>query len=158
MTPDEFDQRFPKPGSREYGRAAPAKRPRCDIGLVGLHDGGKLANIGKNYWTFEPGLNASWLSTKIGTEVSLFAGYDVSTKDGQTDYQSGDVFHLDATLAQHLPLLGGSVGVGANAFAASDRMSSALLLDLSPGVYSFVASGKAGGAGIVLVEVYDMDP
>src|SRR5664280_1286142 len=52
----------------------------------------------------------SWLSTKIGTEVSLFAGYDVSTKDGQTDYQSGDVFHLDATLAQHLPLLGGSVG------------------------------------------------
>ncbi len=77
---------------------------------------GKLANIGKNYWTFEPGLNLSWLSSKIGTEVSLFAGYDFNTRNDKTDYQSGDVFHLDATVAQHLPLFGGFAGVGANAF------------------------------------------
>jgi len=83
---------------------------------TGEFEQGALANIGKNYWTFEPGLNVSWLSSKIGTEVSLFAGFDVSTKNNETDYQSGDVLHLDATVAQHLPLFGGFAGVGANAF------------------------------------------
>lgn len=83
---------------------------------TGEFEKGALANLGKNYWTFEPGLNVSWLSGKIGTEVSLFAGYDFSTKNDKTDYQSGDVIHLDATVAQHLPLLGGFAGVGANTF------------------------------------------
>jgi len=82
----------------------------------GEYDQGHLANVGKNYWTFEPGLSVSWLSSKIGTEVSVFAGLDFSTKNDTTDYQSGDVFHLDATVAQHLPLLGGFIGAGANAF------------------------------------------
>jgi hypothetical protein len=83
---------------------------------TGEYEKGRLANVGKNYWTFEPGLSVSWLSSKIGTEVSLFAGGDFSTKNDKTDYQSGDVFHLDATVAQHLPLFGGSIGAGANAF------------------------------------------
>jgi hypothetical protein len=77
---------------------------------------GALANIGKNYWTFEPGLNVSWLSSKIGLELSAFAGLDLNTKNNKTDYQSGDVFHLDATVAEHVPLGKGFVGVGANAF------------------------------------------
>jgi hypothetical protein len=114
---------------------------------------GALANIGKNYWTVEPGLNASWLSTKIGTEVSLFAGFDVSTKDGQTDYQSGDVFHLDATLAQHFPLLGGSVGVGANAFfyqqVSGDTGSGATLGELE---------GRTIGVGPVLSYAMKIGP
>lgn len=83
---------------------------------TGEFERGRLANAGKNFWTFEPGLNFSWLSSKIGTEVTLFAGYDFSTRNDKTDYQSGDVFHLDATVAQHLPLFGGFAGVGANAF------------------------------------------
>ncbi|MEO6001667.1 MAG: matrixin family metalloprotease [Opitutus sp.] len=47
--------------------------------------------------------------------------------------------------------------VGASAFAASDTKSSALLLTLQPGVYSFVATGKGASSGIVLLEVYDAD-
>ena len=58
----------------------------------------------------------SWLSSKIGTEVSTFVGYDISTENQDTDYQSGNVFHIDTTVAQHLPLFGGFIGVGANAF------------------------------------------
>jgi hypothetical protein len=77
---------------------------------------GQLANTGKNYWTFEPGLSASWVSSKIGTEVSVFAGFDFNTRNDATDYQTGTQFHLDATIEQHLPLLGGFVGVGANVF------------------------------------------
>jgi hypothetical protein len=82
----------------------------------GNYEQGSLANLGKNYWTFEPGLSFSWLSSKIGTEVSLFTGLDFNTKNEATDYQTGDQFHLDATVAQHLPLLGGFAGVGANGF------------------------------------------
>lgn len=83
----------------------------------GDYEVGKLANAGRNYWTFEPGVSVSWLSTKIGTEVSVFAGLDFNTKNEATDYQSGTSFHLEGTLAQHLPLGKlGIIGVGANAF------------------------------------------
>jgi hypothetical protein len=47
--------------------------------------------------------------------------------------------------------------VGANAFDSEDTRSSALLIWLDPGVYTFVAAGKNGSSGIVLVEAYDAD-
>ena len=47
--------------------------------------------------------------------------------------------------------------VGASALISSDTRSSALLLTLSPGVYSFIVTGKGASAGIVLLEVYDAD-
>jgi sugar lactone lactonase YvrE len=47
--------------------------------------------------------------------------------------------------------------IGASPFAITDSKSSALLLTLAPGVYSFVAAGKAATSGIVLVEIYDAD-
>jgi hypothetical protein len=49
------------------------------------------------------------------------------------------------------------VRIGAVPFSTTDTKSSALLLTLHPGAYSFVASGKNSTAGIVLVEVYDAD-
>jgi hypothetical protein len=77
---------------------------------------GKLANVGKNYWTFEPTVSLSYLSSKIGLEVSAFAGMDFNTENNATDYRSGTQFHLDLTAAEHLPLFGGFIGVGANGF------------------------------------------
>jgi len=90
---------------------------RCAVyAPSGEYNQSDLANVGLGYWTFEPELTFSWLSSKIGTEVSVFAGLDFNTKNTDADYQSGDIFHLDATVAQHLPLLGGFAGVGANGF------------------------------------------
>lgn len=112
---------------------------------TGEFEKGELANIGKNYWTFEPGLNVSWLSSKLGTEVSLFAGYDFNTRNEKTDYHSGDVFHLDATVAQHLPLWKGIIGIGANAFyyqqVTGDHGSGALLGEFE---------GRTAGIGPVI--------
>jgi hypothetical protein len=48
--------------------------------------------------------------------------------------------------------------IGATALDGGDTKSSAMLLTLEPGVYTFIASGKAGTSGIVLLEVYDADP
>ncbi len=77
---------------------------------------GALANVGLNYWTFEPGAAASYLSSKYGFELTAFTGFDFNTENGATNYQTGDQFYLDGTLAEHLPLFGGFVGAGANGF------------------------------------------
>jgi hypothetical protein len=47
--------------------------------------------------------------------------------------------------------------IGAAAIDQADKKSSALLLKLNPGVYTFIASGTPNTSGIVLVEVYDAD-
>ena len=100
---------------------------------TGDYEEGKLSNVGKNYWTFEPGIMASWLSTKIGTEVSLYTGVDFNLENQDMDYTSGTSLHVDLTVAQHLPLLGGIIGVGANGFyykqISGDSGSDALLGD-----------------------------
>jgi hypothetical protein len=75
-----------------------------------------LANVGKNYWTFEPGAAASYLSSKYGFELTAFTGFDFNTENGTTKYQTGDQFYLDGTVAEHLPLFGGFIGGGANGF------------------------------------------
>jgi len=112
----------------------------------GDYEVGKLANAGRNYWTFEPGVSVNWLSTKIGTEVSVFTGLDFNTKNEDTDYQSGTSFHLEGTLAQHLPLVKlGVIGVGANGFLyqqiSGDSGSGATLGDFE---------GRTAGVGPVI--------
>ena len=112
----------------------------------GDYEVGKLANAGRNYWTFEPGVSVNWLSTKIGTEVSIFTGLDFNTKNEDTDYQSGTSFHLEGTLAQHLPLGKlGVIGVGANGFLyqqiSGDSGSGATLGDFE---------GRTAGVGPVI--------
>ncbi|MCP5518693.1 MAG: transporter [Verrucomicrobiales bacterium] len=95
---------------------------KSDVRLVvyaptGDYDPVRLANVGRNYWTFDPGVSVSYLSSKIGLEASAFAGVCFNTVNDETDYRTGEQFHLDATLAQHLPLGQlGVFGLGANAF------------------------------------------
>lgn len=48
---------------------------------TGSYEKGKLANVGKNYWTFEPLISFSYMSSKIGLEVSAYAGMDFNTKN-----------------------------------------------------------------------------
>ena len=84
---------------------------------TGQYNTGQLANVGLNYWTFEPMATFSYISKKIGLELSGTVGFDINTINSATDYQSGEVFHIDATIAEHLPLFGhGIIGIGANAF------------------------------------------
>ena len=67
---------------------------------------GDLANVGRNYWTFEPSAAISYFSLTTGFEFTASAGFDFNTKNGATHYQSGDQFHLDGTLAEHFLLPG----------------------------------------------------
>jgi len=84
---------------------------------TGEYDKEALANVGLNYWTFEPAVYFSYLSKKIGLEVTALAGLSFNTKNEAVDYQSGDIFHIDLTVAEHLPLFDyGVIGLGVNAF------------------------------------------
>ncbi len=84
---------------------------------TGAYNVGQLANVGLNYWTFEPLVSFSYISKKIGLEISTTVGLDFNTNNNATDYQSGDVFHTDITIAEHFPIRNwGVFGVGVNGF------------------------------------------
>jgi hypothetical protein len=68
---------------------------------TGAYDEDRLANLGRNYWTFEPVLAMTYLSDG-GFEISAKFMYDFNTKNGDTEYQSGQEFHTDYTIGYHL--------------------------------------------------------
>lgn len=67
---------------------------------TGKFDADDLANIGRNYWTFEPILAFTYLSAG-GVEASIKLMYDFNTENDDTNYLSGQEFHFDYTLGYH---------------------------------------------------------
>jgi len=68
---------------------------------VGNYDKTHIANIGRNYWTFEPEAAFTYISDS-GIEISSKFIYDINTKNTDTDYRSGQEFHFDYTLGYHI--------------------------------------------------------
>jgi len=69
---------------------------------TGEYDEDQAVNLSKNYWAVEPMINLTYLNTKTGTELSGAFGYTVNYENPTTDYDSGDVFHVDVALGQYL--------------------------------------------------------
>ena len=111
---------------------------------------GRLTNTGKNFWTFEPTLGFMYFGQQNGFEASVFFGADFNTENEDTDYQSGTQAHVDGTLAQHFPLLGGFAGAGVSAYykqVTADSGDGATLGDFK---------GKTVGVGPVVSYVTDI--
>lgn len=76
---------------------------------TGSYDRNDLANVGRNYWTFEPIVSGTYL-TDSGYEASAKVMYDFNTKNdeasllalGATEYKSGQELHVDYTLGKKL--------------------------------------------------------
>ena len=68
---------------------------------VGSYNKDRLANIGRNYWTFEPVLGMTYLSDG-GFEISAKFMYDINLENEDTDYRSGQEFHFDYTVGYHV--------------------------------------------------------
>jgi hypothetical protein len=68
---------------------------------VGTYDKDRLANAGRNYWTIEPIVAATFL-TDSGFEISAKVMYDFNTKNTDTGYRSGQEFHMDYAIGYHL--------------------------------------------------------
>jgi hypothetical protein len=57
-------------------------------------------SIGANYYSFEPIVAFTYLSPG-GFEVSAKLMYNIKTRNDDTDYESGDEFHMDYLIGQH---------------------------------------------------------
>jgi hypothetical protein len=113
---------------------------------MGDYNEGDLANIGRNYWTFEPVAAFTWLNP-IGCELSAKLMYDVNTENRETDYDSGDEFHTDVTLGKHW----GGFAAGLNGFYYQQVTD-----DTGPGAPEDGNKGKQIGWGPAINYQYKM--
>lgn len=112
---------------------------------TGRYQTGRLANTGKNYWTIEPTVAWMYFGQKNGREASLFLGADYNWENPDTNYKTGTQIHADGTLAQHIPLWGGLIGLGINGYwyeqVAGDSGAGAIFGDFK---------GRSAGLGPVV--------
>jgi len=106
---------------------------------------GRLTNTGKNFWTIEPTLGLMYFGQQNGFEASVFFGADFNTENEDTDYQSGTQAHVDGTLAQHFPLLGGLAGAGVSGYYYKQ-----ITADSGDGATLGDFKGKTAGLGPVV--------
>lgn len=99
-----------KSDSWQYSALLPIYAPTGEYNL------GSLANMGRNYWTFDPTVQVSYNNAKTGFNAAIFTGVTLNTENDDTNYQSGSAFHIDASVQQLLPLGQGFLSVGFNAF------------------------------------------
>lgn len=70
---------------------------------TGYYRQGSIAQGGLNYWTYTPFVGLSHV-VPGQRELSLYTGYDLRERNTDTDYDSGDVFHVDAVAAIYTDL------------------------------------------------------
>lgn len=70
---------------------------------VGSYNPNRRLNTGLNRWALEPNLAVTWLQPQYGQEISLSLGYTVNFENPATQYRTGNEFHLEYFLGQHLP-------------------------------------------------------
>jgi hypothetical protein len=67
---------------------------------TGRYDKKDLANMGRNYYSYETNLGLTWFDEINGHEISLNAGYIINAKNKDTDYKTGDEIHIDYAVNQ----------------------------------------------------------
>lgn len=69
---------------------------------IGFWQKGNLTNIGFNRWGLDTTAAVTWLDPKLGLEISAAAGVTFNfEKNPETDYRSGDEFHLEYAVVQN---------------------------------------------------------
>lgn len=69
---------------------------------VGSYNPARRLNTGLNRWAVEPNVAVTWLN-QSGQEASISLGYTVNFENAATQYTTGNEFHLEYFLGQHLP-------------------------------------------------------
>jgi hypothetical protein len=70
---------------------------------VGSYNPNRRLNTGLNRVAIEPNVAVTWLQPKYGQEVSISMGYTINFQNPATQYHTGNEFHLEYFLGQHLP-------------------------------------------------------
>ena len=99
-----------KSGDWQYDFLLPVYAP------TGSYEVGRLGNTGLNYWTFDPIVGAAYSNAKSGLNAAVHVGYALNTQNNDTNYKSGNILHVDASVQQILPLGSGFANIGAEAW------------------------------------------
>lgn len=123
------------------------------VAPTGGYDADELVSIGRNYWGYETILGVTWLHPERGHEVSISLAYMMNAENSETDYKTGDEFHMDYTLAQYFSESFAVGLVGYYYTQTTDDSGSGFedLEDLFPGIVSSTDDLKglrADGGGI----------
>lgn len=71
----------------------------------------RLANIGRNYWTFQPIVAVTYLPKGDGVEGTVKLMYDFNTRNKATNYRTGESVHTDYSAGYNVgPLMIGLSG------------------------------------------------
>lgn len=99
------------------------------IAPTGQYDRNDLANIGRNYWVFEPVYAMSYVDP-AGLNIDAKVMYDFNRKNPDTDYRSGQELHVDYALGWGLGN-GWVLGVGGYALrqTTDDRQNGQTIQD-----------------------------
>ncbi len=69
---------------------------------TGKYDKDETVSLGRNQWTFDTVLAITWFNPDTGTEVSIIPGFMVNTENQDTDYKTGNEFHVDVLFNQFI--------------------------------------------------------
>jgi hypothetical protein len=69
---------------------------------VGDYDEGSLTNAGFNRWGLDTTVAVTYLNPDTGNELTVAPGITVNGKNRDTDYRSGDEFHVEIAAMRHL--------------------------------------------------------
>ena len=95
-----------KSGDWQYDFLMPIYAP------TGSYELGRLGNTGLNYWTFDPIVGFGYANAQSGFNAAAHLGLAMNTENDDTQYKSGNVLHLDASIQQVFPLGSGFANVG----------------------------------------------
>jgi hypothetical protein len=128
-----------KSGDVQYDFLLPIYAP------TGSYKVGRLGNTGLNYWTFDPIVGVSYNNPRSGFNVAAHLGYAMNTENSDTQYKSGNVLHLDASVQQIFPFGSGLANIGAEAWYFDQ-----VTCDSGAGATLGCFKGRTAGIGPVL--------
>lgn len=78
---------------------------------TGAYSASSLVPSGYNYWTVEPVSGFTYYEPTIGSEMTIYTGYEFNTINPATEYRTGEQLHIDWILAEHFKN-GFGLGIG----------------------------------------------
>lgn len=70
---------------------------------IGDYELGRVANLGLNRWAYDVTASITWLNKATGREVSVSPGITFNGTNDDTNYDSGNEFHVEFAAIQHFP-------------------------------------------------------
>lgn len=151
-------------GNLNYSTALTLYAPTGDYARASIdpRDGGvDILSNGKNVWSLQPALAATWLDPQTGLELSGALSMLFSTENAETDYQTAPAVQLEGAVLQH-SATGWAFGVtgyhyeqvaddsGAGAAATRDVLGTGSLRARVSGagpIVTYSGAGLLGGRG-----------